>query len=75
MHVSIIVFLFRRAAVQQWAAPALATVIAVGTIALLVGLVYGCVEAEAYRRFRHWLMKPQGGEEKKLTISRPARAA
>ena len=75
MHVSIIVFLFRRAAVQQWSAPALATVIAVGAVAVLVGLLYGCVEAEGYRRFRRWLMKPQGQEEKKLPITRPARAA
>jgi len=30
-------------------------VTAVGAATLVVGLVYGCVEAEAYRRFRRWI--------------------
>jgi peptidoglycan/LPS O-acetylase OafA/YrhL len=75
IHVPMIIFLFSQGSAHQWFGPTLGTVTAVGAVTLVVGLLYGCAEAEAYRRFRRWLMKPQRREETNTPTVQRQRAA
>jgi peptidoglycan/LPS O-acetylase OafA/YrhL len=74
VHAPILLTLLTLGTVRQWFVPSLTLLAAAGSVALCLGLLYGCLEMEGYRRLRTWLVKPQRGRSQ-APAARLARAA